>query len=92
MIDLDLHMHTISALIAKGEQACARGRPDELSIVAGMLSACVAVPEQLELDGVARDAGCDMPSACAAWKGVVDRLVRHGVGARFSSSPEDAAR
>lgn len=66
--------HTLSDLMICGDAACRREQPDELAQAARLLAACVAVPFQLELEGIAAAAYSDLSVACSRWSNVCDRL------------------
>ncbi len=86
---------TLSELVLSGDWACAQHLPEELAEAAHLLAPCVASPEQMELDQVARLASIDMVAAEASWAEVTSRLLRRGVVRARGTEPqpiEDAAR
>lgn len=84
--------HDLTHLLADGDAACAEGRAGRLAEVAHLLAPCVAVPQQLELDRIARLADIDFGAACAAWDRVTADLLSHGIAAaRGAEQPTQLA-
>jgi len=66
--------HTLRALINDGDWACAHQQPAALVEVTRLLGPCLASPQQIELDEIARIASSDMGTATRRWSQLCNHL------------------
>jgi hypothetical protein len=66
----------LSALLLAGDQGCAQVDAAVLAESARLLGRCVASPDQLELDAVARLAPVDIATASQRWRDATEPLRR----------------
>jgi len=71
--------HTIAALLAGGDWACAHDEPETLSEVAHLLGRCVPAAQQRELEKIAALANRDdMLAATTSWARLRESLCGRG--------------
>ena len=80
---------TIASLLSGGDWACADEDPETLSHVAELLGRCLAAPQQMELDAIAKVAASDIGAAIPRWRRFRDHLrTQLGDGTALNSPDE----